>query len=227
MITESLAGWLIHRRWSGDTSAHISVFTRERGLMRCLYKGCRTPKKQGLLEPFFPLWLTTNQRGEWIYVRSLESRATSLPLADVTLFSALYVNELIYYVCQANDSHPELYDAYEATITALSQANNRLDIELTLRQFEWVLLKLSGFHMSLTHDVQSKPIESDKMYDYRPGEGFQVVKNGFSGGSILAFAEQQFDDKETLRAMKTVMRRAIHHLIDGRPIKSRTLFVGQ
>lgn len=225
MATDSFQAWMIHKRWSGDTSAQVTFFTCEYGLISCLYKGGRTPKKQALLQPFMPLWLAVNQRRDWFYVQSLELSSLPLLLTDNALFSALYINELIYCTCRANDPHPELFEAYKTALDKLSTAMSRQEIEVILRRFEWRLLKLSGYQIPLTHDISNTPIQAETHYRFIPGEGFEAIAQGIEGKYILAFAEGNIEEIHTLRAIKRFMRQAIDHLLDGRILKTRALFV--
>ena len=73
MTTKSLQGWVVHKTWSGDTSARVKFFTRELGLIECLCKGGRNPKKHALLQAFYPLWLAVDERYERYFARSIES----------------------------------------------------------------------------------------------------------------------------------------------------------
>lgn len=227
MTTNAFQGWILHKRWSGDTSAQVIFFTREHGLLSCLYKGGRTPKKQAVLQPFLPVWLNVNQRREWFNVRHLEANAPPLNLNGDALFSGLYINELIYHVLRPNDAHPELYDAYESSMQALTAVVDRKSIEVILRRFEWFLLKQSGYEMLLTHDIQGHVINEKRNYQFIPGSGFQPAVAGTNGKHILAFASNHFEANETLRAVKGFMRQAINHLLDGRLLKTRSLFVSK
>ena len=224
MITDAFHAWVLQKRWSGDTSAYVTFFTRESGLLQCLYKGGRTPKKQSLLSPFTPLWLSVNTRGDWHYVRQIEITSPSFCLPGDALFAAIYMNELLYSLLQPNDAAPELYDAYVQGLQALCYAENRLAIETPLRRFEWALLACCGYSMSLTQDIQSSAIVADKYYRFIAGEGFCPDSQGISGVHILAFAHNKLDDIAVLKAAKLFMRRAIDFALDGKPVKARSLF---
>lgn len=227
MTTDSCEAWILHKRWSGDTSAQVLFFTREYGLLSCLYKGCRTPKKQAALQPFIPLWLAVNQRRDWFYVQRLEMRAPSLPLIGPVLFSGLYINELIHYALGLNDAHPEVYHAYESALYALAGVVDRRRIEVVLRRFEWLLLKQCGYQLSLSCDLYGQAIDEHHHYQFMPGEGFKPAVQGLNGKHLLAFASDTFDDIDTLKTVKRFMRRAIEHLLDGRALKARSLFVNR
>lgn len=226
MITNGLQAWVLHKRWSGDTSAQVTFFTREKGLISAFFKGGRTPKKQSLLQTFMPLWLTFDVRHDWHYVRELDTMAPSLQLAGEPLFAALYVNEILCHGVHQLDPCPILYDAYLQTLQALTLSTQRLDIETVLRRFEWQFLTVCGYPFSLTHEaLTSTPIVSESHYDFIAGEGFTLASKGVSGVSILAMSKDNLSDASVLKAAKWIMRRAIDHALDGKRIKSRELYV--
>ena len=225
MITEGLDAWILHKRESGETSVQLTLFTREKGLVRAEYRGGRTPKKQGSLHVFTPLWLTLDVRRDWHYVRQLEAISPSFVLTGDGLFAGLYVNELLYHALSPLDSVPDFYDVYVETLRALSVASERMMIEVVLRRFEWQLLMVCGYQMSLTHDAQSgAPIQTSDHYAFIPGKGFVLNSNGFEGAHIMAWASDILKDISVLRTIKLIMRQAIDHALDGRPIQARKLY---
>ena len=225
MITDTLQAWIIHKYWSGDTSARVVFFTQEYGLINCLYKGGRTPKKQALLQAFSSLWLTMDIRGDAYFVRQLEIAAVPLQLVGQPLFAGLYMNELLYHALQQRDPNQLLYEAYGQALAALMATSDRFTIEIILRRFEWAILTACGFQMSLTHDARSAlPIDENCFYRFVAGEGFILAGEGVSGAHIAAIAAGQLEDAAVLSAAKQIMRRAIHHALDGKEIKTRALY---
>lgn len=225
MITDSLQAWVIHKRDSGNTSANVTFFTREIGLVTALCKGGRTPKKQSLLQPFTPLYLTLDVRHDWHYVRQLDSVSPSLILTGNNLFAGLYVNELLYHCLHELDFCPQFYDVYVHTLQALTQTTDRLIMEAALRRFELQLLTFCGYQIPLTCDAQTAlPIIGDKYYTFVPGEGFIHSLTGIPGACIIALAADKLDDAQTLKAAKMIMRCAVDHALDGKHIKTRALF---
>jgi DNA repair protein RecO (recombination protein O) len=225
MTTESLHAWVLHKQWSGDTSARVSFFTRELGLVHCLCKGGRTPKKQSLLQAFTPLWVAFDERHERYYARSVESNSPSLHLEGHSLFSGLYVNELLYYVL--NPSYPDSYliDAYLQTLNGLAVSRDKLAIEAILRRFEWSLLHASGHSFSLTEEARTGGlIVADSNYQLVIGEGFVAHNKGIPGEHILALAADNLSEPVHLKTAKLIMRQAIDHLLGGREIKARALY---
>lgn len=225
MITNSLQAWVIHKRDSGNTSANVTFFTREKGVVTALCKGGRTPKKLSLLQPFTPLYLTLDARHDWHYVRQLESTSPSLMLLGSNLFAGLYVNELISHSLHELDFCPEFYDVYVHTLNALTCATERSGMEAALRRFELQLLSFCGYQIPLEFEVQSgRAISGNEYYIFIPGEGFKLASTGIPGSCIIALAKDDFENMQTLKAAKMIMRRAVDHALDGKQIKTRALF---
>ncbi|MBA2656353.1 MAG: DNA repair protein RecO [Tatlockia sp.] len=226
MTTESLEAWFLHKTPSGDSSTRVSFFTREKGIINCLYKGGRTPKKQALLQPFSSLWLALDIRKDWYYLRHVEEVACATRLKGSAVFAGLYVNELLYYALRPMDSQPELFAVYLQAMQGLSIFNEQLAIEIVLRRFESALLQACGYSLAFNSTVHpTMPINPLLYYQYIAGEGFRQSDQGFSGSDLLALAEGRLDELSVLKTAKTIMRQAINHLLGGKVLKSRSLYL--
>ena len=225
MTTDALNAWLVHKSWSGETSARVVFFTKEQGLVSCFYKGGRLPKNQALLQLFSPLWLSLNIRGDACFVRHLELAAAPLQLSNHALFAGLYVNELIYHALKSHDPQESLHAAYTSTLNALMAAFDKPSLEKVLRRFEWSLLTSCGYAMSFAQEaLTGAPILDNRFYRLIDGEGFVVAEEGFSGKHLLSLSEGDLNHPDLLRVAKAVMRRAIQHALDGKKINSRDLY---
>ncbi len=238
MTEISVDGWIIHKQWSGDTSARVTFFTREHGLIIALFKGGRVPKKQAILQAFTPIWVYLRERLGWYYVQKVEPLSCSPSLARPQLFAGLYINELLYHLLKPLDAHPELYDAYETTVCSIGLLDNaeRLNLnyqqtfshgglEVLLRRFEWTLLSTIGHGYSLTHDARTRlPIEVGSSYQFVPGEGLIADVSGVLGSHLLAIAQDQLNTHEVLQVAKKMMRAAVDHALEGKELKARRLY---
>lgn len=226
MIINDLKAFVLQTSWSGDTSARVTFFTREQGMVRALCQGGRTPKKQPLLQPFIPLWLSMDVRGEWWTVRQIERAEASYSLIHPQLFAGLYVNELLYRMqYSGSESTPLLYDAYIGVLEALVMASDRVLIEQALRRFEQCLLTISGYQLLLSTDAHSGlPIEEGQQYLFIADEGFILAPKGIPGAHILAIAADNLDALDVLRSAKGILRHAINHALGGQSIRARELY---
>ncbi|SAV47625.1 DNA recombination and repair protein RecO [Klebsiella pneumoniae] len=103
-------GWqrafVLHSRPWSETSLMLDVFTEESGRVRLVAKGARSKRSnlKGALQPFTPLLVRFGGRGEVKTLRSAEAVSLALPLSGITLYSGLYVNELISRVLEHETS---------------------------------------------------------------------------------------------------------------------------
>lgn len=215
---------MLSQKKSGETSAYVTFFTREKGVISALCRGGHTPKKQALLQAFQPLWIELNQRHERHYVQSIEATCASYWFQGVALPCAWYVNELLYVTHYPNHPDEILYEAYEATLRALIVTQDRFDFERALRRFESVLLHSLGQSLSWTHDVHGAPMDPSKQYVFLATEGFEIAERGFLGSQLQAIAADQLHDPGVLASAKNIFRQAIASVLDGRVLKTRHLF---
>lgn len=226
MATEQVQAYILHKQYSGESSLRLWLLTRAFGIITALYKGGRTPKKQALIQPFTPIWLTLDIRREWYYVRNIECDANQYTLAQDALFSGMYLNELIFHLLKPQDPYPDLYDTYEKTLQMLSTVVARIQIEPILRRFEITLLANLGYALVLTSDAHTGAVIEPSMdYHFIPGTGFVVAQKGISGAHIIAFAKNQLDSQEILYAAKKITRKAVDYLLEGKVLNSRKLFL--
>ncbi len=138
-------GWqrafVLHSRPWSETSLMLDVFTEESGRVRLVAKGARSKRSnlKGALQPFTPLLVRFGGRGEVKTLRSAEAVSLALPLSGITLYSGLYVNELISRVLEHETRFSELFFDYLHCIQALAGASG--SPEPALRRFE---LRCSG-----------------------------------------------------------------------------------
>lgn len=108
-------GWqrafVLHSRPWSETSLMLDVFTEESGRVRLVAKGARSKRSnlKGALQPFTPLLVRFGGRGEVKTLRSAEAVSLALPLSGITLYSGLYVNELISRVLEHETRFSELF----------------------------------------------------------------------------------------------------------------------
>ncbi|MBA2648597.1 MAG: DNA repair protein RecO [Legionella sp.] len=224
-MIRSLEALVLHKQWQGDTSARVSLFTRESGLVHCFCKAGRTPKKQALLQAFGPLWISLNERYEPAYIQAVESRESPMELLGDALLSGLYINELLYYSLSAMNPEPELFDAYMVTLKSLVLSEHRTSIEVLLRRFEWILLSVCGYSFSLTQEAKTAAcILPNAYYQFIAGEGFVSATQGIPGSHVIALAAGNLGESKFLHSAKMIMRQAIDHLVGGREIKARALY---
>lgn len=222
----NINAWVLHKKNSGETSANVTFFTREKGVITSLCRGARTIKMQSLLQQFNCLWVSFSEKSNYFYVNKVELASPALPLSGDKLFAGLYVNELLYYSCRQLDDHIQLYDLYEKTLHSINDSLDKLAIEVGLRRFEIGLLSSVGYGLDLTYEAKTMlPICVDCEYNYIPEVGLIKVDNGIAGAHIHAMANNDFKNIETIKIAKKIMRKCVDNFLDGREIKSRGLYL--
>ncbi|MDF1758832.1 MAG: DNA repair protein RecO [Legionellaceae bacterium] len=225
MSITSHNAWLIHKKWFGDSSAYITFYTREKGLISSFCRGARTNKMQSILQQFNYLWVNFTEKPNRFYVNKVELAAPALQLVGDRLYAGLYLNELLYYALQPLDENQQLFDLYEKTLRDLQFALDNISLEILLRRFEIGFLTAIGYGLVLTHDAKSlEPIKENNQYKYIPSVGLVTVERGISGAHIDAIADDNFESREVLQVTKKIMRVCIDHFLDGREIKTRSLY---
>ena len=121
-----MEGWqrafVLHSRPWSETSLMLDVFTEESGRVRLVAKGARSKRStlKGALQPFTPLLLRFGGRGEVKTLRSAEAVSLALPLSGITLYSGLYINELLSRVLEYETRFSELFFDYLHCIQSVS-----------------------------------------------------------------------------------------------------------
>ncbi len=223
MTSKIERAWLLSRKPAGDSSFRAVFFTENSGIVHCYCKGWRKNRKQAILQPFTPVYLGYVERQGWYYGRSLELSGPVLNLNSNALFSAHYLNEIIYYSLKPSQLEPLLFQHFEQSLNALQHVETNQQIEQILRRFERHLLRVSGYDYAFDKDINNQPVIAEQHYQFIAGDGFSVGQEGLPGELLLAISEENDDHLQAMKALKKIMRIAIDHMLDGREIKSRKL----
>lgn len=232
MQVNSQLAYILHKRPYSETSQIIELFSRDHGRVCLMSKGSRGARSRvgGLLQPFRPLLLGWQGRGEMPLLRQVDAAESRPPrLGGRELMSGFYINELIMRLLHRHDVHEALFDDYHSILYALQAP---ADLEVALRTFEKKLLQHLGFGLNLAHDADSgEAVRADAFYAYhfehgpvRAGADATSPNPVIAGGSLLAFAGDALQGERQLADIKRLMRYVIHNHLGGRKLKSRELF---
>ncbi|MDO3386480.1 DNA repair protein RecO [Gilvimarinus sp. SDUM040013] len=222
--------FVIHSRPYRDTSLIATFFTENHGIVSGVVRGQRqTSRKKSKtpLIPFTPLLITLQGKASLKLVSHFEWQQNTIVLQGRTLYSGMYVNELIVRLLPEWDSHPAVFSDYQWSLNALDQG---ADVEVILRQFESRLLTDLGVNISWQQQANSdKPICENEMYRLDVESGFVRVATGtaseaFEGKLILQVAAGEWHSDSVKRLAKTVHRQLLHPLLGSKPLQSRQLF---
>lgn len=225
------AAYVLHRRAYRETSFLVELLTRDYGRLTVVAKGARTSKSpwQGILQPFIPLVVSWTGKSELMTLTQAETVEQYSVLSGDCLFAGFYINELVMALLEKWDAHPAFYDYYHKTMK-----NLRCEIleEKLLRAFEKFLLSDMGYGFLSKSD--SNALCEDKYYRFIPEQGFVMSELGgevkakdyiFSGASLLAIANEEWEGEQTLRDAKRLSRMILTSLLGARTIHSRRLFM--
>jgi DNA repair protein RecO (recombination protein O) len=157
MATEKATALVLRFIEFSETSAVVSLFTREFGKVQALAKGARRPK--GPFESALDLlgvcrivFLRKSSEALDLLTEAKLERRFRVENAGLRgLNAAYYVAELLRELTDDGDPHPELFDAADATLVALGRARNAPGHVLGehVFRFELAALRLLGHMPSL------------------------------------------------------------------------------
>lgn len=234
------ACYILHRRAYRESSLLLDVFTYQHGKVSILAKGAYKSKsaRSAQLQPFQPLLLDWSGASNLKTMTKLEAPSPAIKLQGLSLYAAMYINELLYRLLQEGQA---MFDLFESYITALDSLSQSSDIESPLRMFEARLLDALGLMPDLQYDWRGNPVDAVLTY-YLSGEGQLVCLSddgGFKGrdvsGSDLECLNNIFSQERDYirnesfeaigrnRAVKRFLRGLIDQALDGRQLQSREL----
>ncbi len=235
-MNEQQPAYVLHSRPWRETSIIADLFTLNQGRVSVIVHGARKPQgkqpaKRALVQPFTPLMVSFTGRGELRTSVQFDGAGPPLAIVGNSLYSGLYVNELLLNLLASDDPHPNLFAYYQALLNELM--DNPV-IEQCLRPFEVHLMDELGYHMVLDKDyITGKVVVSDASYQLHPLQGvcLQQVVHGerdeapsISGKLLLQLAAGQYTDRECLNVAKYMARANLDQLLGGKPLQSRSLF---
>ena len=218
------------------TSLIIEVFSRQYGRVGLLARGVRNPKsrKRALVMPFQPLLLAWSGKGELPLLTGIEATGPARELFSEQRYVAFYLNELLLKLLHRHDPHESLYDIYCNSLNKLYQGK---PIQHVLRRFEKELLSQTGYGLILHHEAESsRPVSAERTYRYLPEQGPRPVSHvadeyhgreqgvSIRGKSLLDFYHDIFDDKESLKECRKLIRFLLDRQLSGKALHSRQVF---
>ena len=231
-MTSSLEpAYVLHSRPYRDSSALVDLLTLGRGLQRVVWRGARGQRRKMAPQLFVPLLVGMTGRTELKTLTQAEVAGPFNMLQGQSLFSGLYLNELLVRLLATGDPQPLVFAAYQH---ALEQLARGAPVEPLLRRFEWQLLDNLGYGFSLMEDASGRPLDPGQAYVWHATDGLQplpddalVSNSGLSGAALLAIAADDWSAATTLRTAKQLMRQALAVQLGDRPLISRSLFARQ
>lgn len=224
--------YVLHHRPYRDTSRILEIFSREHGRLTLFARGARGPKSRSasLLQPFQRLLVSWRGHGDAATLTAVERGAArevagSPGLPAATVMSGFYLNELLLRLTTRDDPHPDLFDAYEATLGRLAAGEAP---DAALRTFERRLLEELGYGVELRVEAETgRSIDPQGRYVYRAGQGVaRAVADApgvVAGRSLLLLAEDRLQGAPELEDARRVLRAALDYCLEGRELATRAV----
>lgn len=225
------AAYVLHTHPFKETSLIVEAFSRDYGRIALVARGARRPRSamRGLLMAFQPLELGWFGQGEMHTLAKVEWVGGQPLLQAQALLLGYYMNELLLKLLPRQDAHPALFQAYAEAVHALAAGEPS---QASLRRFEKTLLKELGYGLTLDREAEGgRPVEPQKRYAYVVERGPILLGSAaqdaesFTGRALLAIAQDDFSEAETLAQCKQLMRTLIQHYLGGQRLSSRRVFM--
>lgn len=223
--------YVLHSRAYQNSSLIVEVITHQHGRMTLVAKGAKRSGSpyQGMLQPFIPLFMSWGGRSEMKTLFKAESISNPVKLEGDLIYTGFYINELIMYLLHKHEEHIALFERYHECLLNLECGS---DTELVLRYFELDLLEELGYGLSLEQELQTdEAVSPEKLYNYNmelgivPFTGDAPTSITVPGDSLLALASRNIKTDKQKSDAKRLLRSILEFHLEGRPLKTRELFV--
>jgi DNA repair protein RecO (recombination protein O) len=255
LVIEQMA-FVLHCVPYRETSVVVEFFGQKTGRFAAIAKGAKRPRSnlRAVAQMFQPLLVRSSAQLEMHNLSQADWLGGILLPQGQALISAFYLNELMLRLLQRGDPQEPLFDAYYEALQALGESASNESIEIGLRQFEWTLLKESGYAPDLSRDAQGQEIDSERMYRWEAGLGFVRLRANLvspvagvvmdltpgstssyassaaathfhvSGQTLIDLAQSRFESERSRAELKQMMRRLLAEQLGSKPLKTRQIF---
>jgi DNA repair protein RecO (recombination protein O) len=223
--------FVLHSYPYRETSLIIDVLSRDHGRLALVAKGAKRPHSalRGVLQTFQPLALSWSGKSEVRTLTGAEWVGGMLPLTGGALLCGFYVNELLVKFCAREDPHPQLFHHYVVTMTRLAHDEPPVQV---LRSFERVLLRETGYAMSLDRTVARKAVLPEGRYVFDPERGVREASDEWpaqwpvvAGQTLLDMEQDDYHRAQTVAQSKTLMRFLLNTYLGGTPLATRQILI--
>jgi DNA repair protein RecO (recombination protein O) len=218
-------GFVLHQRAFRNTSQIIDCLTPHHGLVGLVARGSRRPKsrQRAILQPFVPLRLSWQMRGELGTLTGAEGSSHFSDLPPKGVLAGFYINELVLSLVPREQANEEAFSCYSQALVDL--AADPL-LSRGVRLFEYRLLVALGYAPNLDHEVDSgPPVEPDGSYRFETDRGPSRVQeptapDTFSGSDLLSLHRCELHDESSIGAAKRILSGALRSQLGDRQLKS-------
>jgi DNA repair protein RecO (recombination protein O) len=242
-----LLAYVLHRYDWSESSLIVELFTRSQGRLVVVARGAKKPTSnfRPVLLPFQPLQALlgkapADEQSELRLLRSAEWVGGTPLLKPAALLPGYYANELLMRLLPRQDPHPQLFDAYADTLSALADTVAAGDDGVALRAFELLLLRALGWlpELSVT-TLQGEVLSADKRYGLQAEAGLVAQAEGIRGAHWLALeagvahalahadlAPLRLACSAVAAALRLPLRSLLHYHLGSTALRTREVWQG-
>ena len=222
--------YILHRRDYRESSLILEIFSREYGRVSLVAKGAKRNKNQqginyNLYQKYLISWIARSELGTLV---DIDFASLMNSLKPEQIMAGFYMNEITLRLLHKHESHPELFDSYDTSISKL--LNGEFEQTL-LRYFEKALLQSLGYGLIFDHDVHTGEIivdEADYFYkiDYGPSAEIHESRHDIkiSGKTLIELDKDTLSDNKNLSESKILLRTILNQYLGDKPLASRQLY---
>jgi DNA repair protein RecO (recombination protein O) len=242
-----LLSYVLHRYDWSESSLIVELFTRSQGRLVVVARGAKKPTSnfRPVLLPFQPLQALlgkapADDQSELRLLRSAEWVGGTPLLGPAALLPGYYANELLMRLLARQDPHPQLFDGYADTLSALATTAGGGDDGVALRAFELLLLRALGWLPELNvATVDGEPLGNDKRYGLQAETGVAAQSGGIAGARWVALeaavahayghgdlAPLRLACSSVAAALRLPLRALLHYHLGSTVLRTREVWQG-
>ena len=218
-------GFVLHQRAFRNTSQIVDCITPHHGVVGLVARGSRRPtaRLRAILQPFVPLRLSWQLKGELGTLIGAEGSSHFSDLPPKGVLAGFYINELVLSLMPREQANEEAFSCYSQALVDL--AADPL-LSRAVRLFEYRLLVALGYAPNLDHEADSgRPVEPDGSYHFETERGPSRVQasntpGAFSGSDLLSLHRCELNDESSIGAAKRILSGALRSQLGDRQLKS-------
>lgn len=220
---EGEPAYVLHARAFRESSQLLELFTAGHGRFGLMARGAKGGKGGGraaLLQPFSPLIVAWQGRGELPQLVEVEVAGPAPRLGGDALMAGFYANELLVQLLNRGEAQTALFGRYALLLSQLAAG----DLAWPLRCFERDLLKALGFELALDGDHAGQPIEAEARYRWLGEAGAMRLgvaeQAGVEGAALIALRGEDPPAEPLLPSLRRLLREELKRHLHGRSLRS-------
>ncbi len=218
-------GFIIHSRPYHENSRLLELFTLVHGRVSAVARLSKGKSASGsaVLQPFVPLSFSWFSSANLVTLSDYHQTHREFSMQVPYIFSALYANELLYFLYKDRETPITLFSAYAALLETLA---DRADPTVRLREYELELLASLGVALRLPTreddiDAQAWYVFSTERGFYRCSQTNDCFPERYRGAELQAAVSLGYRSP----LVKKITQQVLNELLQGRKLHSRQMYL--